>query len=52
MPMIVAPGVAAYLAARQAELNELVESFPTMWTKVRGEAFGRRLAVVVGDLSR
>ena len=51
MPMIVAPGVATYLAARQGELNELVDTFPTMWTKIRGEAFGRGLAGVVGDLS-
>jgi CHAD domain-containing protein len=51
MPMIVAPGVAAYLAARQAELNELVDTFPAMWTKVRGEAFGHGLAAVIGDLS-
>ena len=51
MPMIVAPGVAAYLAARQTELNELVDTFPTMWAKIRGESFGHGLAAVVGDLS-
>ena len=50
MTMIVAPGVAAYLAARQEELNRLVDTFPQMWTQIRGDGFSRRLAKVVGEL--
>jgi CHAD domain-containing protein/transposase-like protein len=50
MTMIVAPGVAAYLAARQEELNHLVDTFPEMWTQIRGDGFSRRLARVVGEL--
>ena len=50
MTMIVAPGVAAYLAARQEELNRLVDTFPQMWIAIRGDGFSRRLAKVVGEL--
>ena len=50
MTMIVAPGVATYLAARQEELNRLVDTFPEMWVTIRGEGFSRRLAKVVGEL--
>ena len=50
MTMLVAPGVAAYLAARQAELNRLVDTFPEMWVTIRGDGFSRRLARVIGEL--
>jgi CHAD domain-containing protein/transposase-like protein len=50
LTMIVAPGVATYLAARQEELNRLVDTFPEMWAKIRGDGFSRRLAKVVGEL--
>jgi CHAD domain-containing protein len=50
MIMVVAPGVAAYLAARQDELHRLVDSFPEMWPTIRGEGFSSRLARVVGSL--
>ena len=50
MTMIVAPGVAAYLAVRQEELNRLVDTFPEMWTQIRGGEFRHRLAKVVGEL--
>jgi len=50
MTMIVAPGVAAYLAARQEELNRLVDTFPEMWAQIRGGEFRHRLAEVVGEL--
>ena len=50
LAMIVAPGVATYLAARQEELNRLVDTFPEMWVKIRGDGFSRRLAKVVGEL--
>jgi CHAD domain-containing protein len=50
LTMIVAPGVATYLAARQEELNRLVDTFPAMWVKIRGDGFSTRLAKVVGEL--
>jgi CHAD domain-containing protein/transposase len=50
MTMIVAPGVATYLAARQEELGRLVDTFPEMWVTIRGDGFSRRLAKVVGEL--
>ena len=50
LAMIVAPGVATYLAARQEELNRLVDTFPEMWITIRGDGFSRRLAKVVGEL--
>ena len=50
MTMLVAPGVAAYLAARQAELNRLVDTFPEMWVTIRGGGFSRQLARVIGEL--
>jgi CHAD domain-containing protein len=50
MRMIVAPGVAAYLAVRQEELNRLVDTFPEMWAQIRGADFSRRLGKVVGEL--
>jgi CHAD domain-containing protein len=50
MTMIIAPGVATYLATRQGELNRLVDTFPEMWAKIRGADFSRRLGQVVGEL--
>ncbi len=50
MTMIIAPGVATYLATRQGELNRLVDTFPEMWAKIRGADFSRRLGTVVGEL--
>jgi CHAD domain-containing protein len=41
---VLAPGVAAYLAFRQTEIQTLVESFPPVWEQVRGPEFGRLLA--------
>jgi len=41
---IVAPGVAAYLAFRQAEIQRLVETFPAAWDPIRGPEFGQLLA--------
>ncbi|MGO8683559.1 MAG: CHAD domain-containing protein [Thermoleophilia bacterium] len=48
--MIVAPGVAAYLAARQAEMIDLVRTFPPVWAAVSGGDFRRRLAELVATL--
>ena len=50
MSMIVAPGVAAYLAWRQDELRRLVDTFPETWAKVRGPEFNHRLAQIVAEL--
>ena len=41
--LVVAPGVATYLSARQAELQRLVKGFPAVWRKVSGEDFRRQL---------
>jgi CHAD domain-containing protein len=46
-PAIVAPGVATYLAARQAEIRGLVDGFPAVWAKVADAAFRRRLFAAV-----
>ncbi len=49
-PVVVAPGVAAYMAARQDELRRLVETFPETWGTIGGDTFRTRLARVVGSL--
>ena len=48
--VVVAPGVAAYMAARQAELQRLVNTFPEVWADVSGPDFRRRLAAVVAGI--
>lgn len=48
--VVVAPGVAAYMAARQGELQYLVNTFPGVWADVCGSDFRRRLAGVVADV--
>ena len=47
---VVAPGVAAYLAARQTEMQELVRTFPPVWEAVGGPGFRRALAELVAAL--
>ena len=47
---VIAPGVAAYLAARQTELQHLVETFPQLWTRFRGSEFSQLVTAVVGGL--
>ena len=46
-PVIVAPGVAAYLSVRQAEIQSLVDGFPAVWSHVSGPEFRRRLFAAV-----
>lgn len=46
--LIVAPGVAAYLAVRQAELQSLVDTFPRVWARIQNPQFNQRLAAVIG----
>lgn len=47
---VIAPGVAAYLSARQAELQQLVATFPPVWEPVRGGELGRLVAAAVAAL--
>jgi CHAD domain-containing protein len=44
------PGVEAYLAARQAEARDLVESFPQAWRPIRSPDFSKLMAGAVGVL--
>jgi CHAD domain-containing protein len=47
---IVAPGVAAYLAARQIELQRLVETFPQVWAQIQSPDFGQLAAEALAML--
>ncbi len=47
---IVAPGVAAYLVARQLEIQHLVAAFPPVWARVHGPEFAQLLAASVAVL--
>jgi CHAD domain-containing protein len=47
---IIAPGVAAYLAARQAELQELINTFPQAWSRIQARGFRERIAACVARL--
>jgi CHAD domain-containing protein len=46
---VIAPGVAAYLAARQAELQKLLDAFPQAWARVGGPAFSELVAASLAD---
>ncbi len=45
--LIVAPGVAAYLAARQNEIHDLVQTFPRVWSPVIHADFKRQLLALI-----
>jgi len=47
---IVAPGVAAYLAARQIELQRLVDTFPQIWARIQSPDFGQLVAAALTTL--
>jgi CHAD domain-containing protein len=47
---IVAPGVAAYLAARQLELRNLLDTFPTAWAPVHSRDFSQEAATALSLL--
>jgi CHAD domain-containing protein len=47
---IIAPGVAAYLAARQKELQRLVETFPPVWVQFQSPDFSQLVAGIVAAL--
>jgi CHAD domain-containing protein len=48
--VIVAPGAARYLAARQEEMERLVLTFPEVWPTVAGNEFSRELASVIAEI--
>lgn len=48
--VIVAPGAARYLAARQEEMERLVLTFPEAWPLVAGNEFSRDLAAVIAEI--
>ena len=48
--MIVAPGVAAYLAYKQTEIQQLVNTFSPVWEPIRNSEFGRQLAALLAEL--
>ncbi|MGD8821228.1 MAG: CHAD domain-containing protein [Anaerolineae bacterium] len=45
-----APGVELYIAAKQAELAQLVESFPEVWQRIQEPRFSRLVAETVMSL--
>jgi CHAD domain-containing protein len=47
---IVAPGVAVYMANKQAELQRLLDTFPDTWTFFRSREFKQTVAVVLAPL--
>jgi CHAD domain-containing protein len=47
---VIAPGVAAYLAAKQAELQHLLETFPQEWQRLTGPGFSQQVADAVSVL--
>jgi len=48
--LIVAPGAARYMAARQEEMERLVLGFPEVWPTVAGVGFSRELATVIAEI--
>ncbi len=47
---IVAPGVATYLAARQAELQDLPASLPVVWARIQSPEFKQNFSAALGVL--
>jgi adenylate kinase len=47
---IVAPGVAVYLAARQIEIQHLVDTFPQVWARFQGPEFSQFVASALAPL--
>lgn len=48
--VVVAPGVARYMVARQEEMERLVLTFPEVWPTVAGGEFSRDLATVIAGI--
>jgi CHAD domain-containing protein len=47
--VVVAPGVAAYFAARQSEIQSLVQTFPNVWAPIGASTFKRQLLALIAD---
>jgi CHAD domain-containing protein len=47
---VVAPGVAIYMADKQAELQRLLSTFPDMWAYFQSPEFKQTVAVIVAPL--
>ena len=47
---VIAPGVAAYLAVKQSELQALLTGFPELWTRFQGYEFSQLIAAAVSIL--
>jgi CHAD domain-containing protein len=47
---VIAPGVAAYLAVKQAELQNLLDTFPPAWETFKGAGFSRLVAAAISVL--
>jgi CHAD domain-containing protein len=47
---VIAPGVAAYLAAKQAELQRLLDTFPPAWASFKATEFSQLVAAAVSVL--
>jgi CHAD domain-containing protein len=47
---IVAPGVAAYLTARQVELQHLLDTFPQAWSRIQNPQFTQLVAAALAPL--
>ncbi len=47
---IIAPGVAAYLAVKQAELQHLLDTFPPAWDTIRAAQFSQLVSAAVSVL--
>jgi CHAD domain-containing protein len=47
---VVAPGVAVYMADKQAELQHLLETFPEVWTYFQSLEFKQTVAVILAPL--
>ena len=45
--LVVAPGVAAYLAVRQAEIHTLVQTFPQIWAPISHSDFKKQLLALL-----
>jgi CHAD domain-containing protein len=45
--LVVAPGAASYLAVRQNEIHELVQTFPQVWTPIVDPDFKHRLLALI-----
>lgn len=47
---VISPGVEAYLAAKQRELEHLLSTFPEVWQQLNGVEFSRMVAETVVEL--